>query len=208
MIIPGLPGKVLDFQGRSLPYFYHRYNMTWASERCIEIPIAKTYLDQTAPEHCLEIGNVMSHYFPVQHRILDKFEKGPNIINQDIVGFTSEHKFALVLSISTFEHIGFDDEAQGSSADKIKEAIGSTQKLLSETGKLVITAPIGYNPELDNLIRQKSLATTREFFFKRTQSLTWEACHHEAALACHYKHPFPYANALWVAEFEKNERQA
>src|SRR5713101_4756266 len=67
LIIPLLSKKSFEFQGHRLDCFYHRYNMTWAGERCVEIPIAKSYLDQYQAGDVLEVGNVLSHYFPVQH---------------------------------------------------------------------------------------------------------------------------------------------
>lgn len=205
VIIPFLPAKRFDFQGKELSYFYHRYNMTWAAERCIEVPIGKAYLEQFGDRNVLEIGNVLSHYFPARHDILDKFEKGSGIINQDIVGFQPNKKFDLILSISTFEHIGFDDESGSDSSRKILEAIATAKSLLTEKGKLVITVPIGYNPDLNLMIRKGTLGCTQQFFFKRTHKLHWEPCSKEEALVCRYKSPFPYANAILVAEFMRRQ---
>lgn len=178
--------------------------MTWAGERAVEIPIAKLYLDQYADRNVLEVGNVMSHYFPAAHDILDKFEKGKGIINEDIIDFSPAKQYDLVLSISTFEHIGFDDEATGASGQKIQTAIAAcTKKLLKPDGKLVITVPLGYNPDLDRMIRCGELKPTREFYLRRLQKLDWVASSKEEALQCRFRTPFPYANAILVAEFAK-----
>lgn len=202
VIVPRLPEKSFEFQGRSFPCFYHRYNMTWAGERCIEIPIAKSYLEQHAGQSVLEVGNVLSHYFPVSHDVLDKFERGPGIINEDIIGFSPAKQYDLIFSISTFEHIGFDDEAEGSSGEKIQRAITAcTKRLLKSGGKFVLTVPIGYNPDLDRLIKCGELKTTREFYMRRLKRLDWAASTKEAALQCRFRTPFPYANAILVAEF-------
>src|SRR3954471_11195911 len=75
-IIPFLPKKTFEFNGQRFDAFYHRYNMTWAGERSAEIPIAKSYVEAYRGKNVLEVGNVLSHYFPAQHEILDKFEKG------------------------------------------------------------------------------------------------------------------------------------
>ena len=202
LIIPGLPQKTFQFQGQPLTCFYHRYNMTWAGERCIEIPIAKSYLDQYPGKRVLEVGNVLSHYFPVSHDILDKFEKGPGIINEDIIGFAPAKKYDLILSISTFEHIGYDDEAEESSSQKIQSAVAAcTKKLLAPGGKLVITVPVGYNPELDQLMQSGELDHSSEFYMRRVQRLDWVASTKGEALKCRFRTPFPYANAILVAEF-------
>lgn len=203
VIVPSLPRKTFEFQGRRLDCFYHRYNMTWASERAIEIPIAKSYLDQCRDRKVLEVGNVLSHYFPVQHDIVDKFEKGPGIINADIANYATKTAYDLILSISTFEHIGFDDEAESSSAQKIKEAIAACQRLLKPSGTLVLTVPLGYNPELNELIRNSQLGAEREFYLQRISKLDWVPASRDEALTCPYKTRFPYASALLVAEFAK-----
>jgi len=78
---PHAPQKTVEFQGRTLDCFYHRYNMTWASERCIEVPIAKSYLDQFPNGAVLEVGNVLSHYFPTRHDSR-QIRKSDGIINR------------------------------------------------------------------------------------------------------------------------------
>src|SRR5262245_21627467 len=58
------------FNRKTLPYFRHRYNMTWRNERCIEIPIAQEFLNRHKGKRVLEIGNVLSHYLPISHDVL------------------------------------------------------------------------------------------------------------------------------------------
>ena len=203
-IIPLLPKRTFEFQGNLFSCFYHRYNMTWAGERAVEVPIAKWYLEQYRGKSVLEVGNVLSHYFPVSHDILDKFEKGKGIINQDIVDFKPAKQYDLALSISTFEHIGFDDEASEPSGQKIRSAILSCLRYLKADGKLVLTVPLNYNPDLDTMIRDGKLNAAREFYLRRVQRLTWETSTKAEALKHHYKTPFPYANAILVAEFSKS----
>lgn len=201
VIIPALPRRTFPFQSAELNYFYHRYNMTWACERCLEVPIGRFYVEQFRDRRTLEVGNVLSHYSPVQHDVLDKFEQGKGIINQDIVGFAPAEPYALVLSISTFEHIGFDDEAATPSDEKIRAALATCREFLAVDGKLVITVPIGYNPHLDRLIREQALGASREFYFERAAFLAWRPTNQHEALAKRYRRPFPYANAILVAEF-------
>lgn len=200
-IIPRLTRKKFRFQGAELEVFYHAYNMTWASERGVEVPIARHFLAKHDPAQTLEVGNVLSHYAPVQHTVLDKFERGANVINEDILTYRPGRQFDLILSISTFEHIGFDDEAEGSSAEKILAALDACKALLTPTGKLVITIPINYNPELDELIRAGELPPSTRTFLLRTGATDWREASQEEALRARYKTPFPYANAIMVAEF-------
>jgi len=201
MIIPRLPKRTFTYKGEQLPYIYHRYNMTWASERCVEVPIGRWWAAKFPTNSVLEVGNVLSHYGPVQHHILDKFEKGTGVINEDIVTFQPHSKYQLIFSISTFEHIGFDDETEGSSATKILAAISACRKLLATGGKLVITIPINYNPDLDQLIVREQLPPNERTFLIRRGYTDWVETNQATALQAKYKKPFPYANAIMVAEF-------
>jgi hypothetical protein len=110
----------------------------------------------------------------------------------------------LIISISTFEHIGFDDDATEPSAVKIKAAVARCRGLLKPDGRLVLTLPVGYNPDLDELMRTGGLGATREFYLRRTGRLDWAPAAKAEALRCRFKTPFPYANAILVAEFTKN----
>jgi hypothetical protein len=203
LIIPFIHKRTLIWQNTNLQYFYHRYNMTWANERCIEVPIAKWYLEGYPGRRVLEIGNVLSHYFPITHDVVDKFEHGPGVINQDIVEFKAKKQYDLIISISTFEHIGFDDGDHVPSDMKIRAAVSTCLSLLRRDGKLVVTVPLGYNPDLDGIIRTDGLGAAREFYFRRKQARRWESCDKAEALTCRYGKPFPYANALLVAEIAK-----
>jgi len=206
VIIPCLPKKTFQFRGKGFTCFYHRYNMTWAGERAVEIPIARSYLEQYPGRNILEVGNVLSHYFPIAHEVLDKFERGEGIINEDIIAFRPAKQYDLILSISTFEHIGFDDEGEDSPGQKIREAIAACRSHLKPDGKLVLTVPLGYNPELDRMIRNSELEAEAEFYLRRARKLDWEMTDREEALRCPYKTRFPYASAILVAEFGKATR--
>jgi SAM-dependent methyltransferase len=133
--------------------------------------------------------------------VLDKFEKGEGIINEDITNFRPLKQYDLIFSVSTFEHIGFDDEAENSSAAKIREAIAACRSFLKPAGKLVLTVPLGYNPELDRMIHNSELAASREFYLRRATRLDWVMTNQKEALTCPYKTRFPYASAILVAEF-------
>ena len=61
LIIPRLARAEFVFEGKSLPLFYHRYNMTWANERAVEVPVAGEFLRRFAGKRVLEVGNVTPH---------------------------------------------------------------------------------------------------------------------------------------------------
>jgi hypothetical protein len=175
--------------------------MTWATERAVEVPIAREFLERFAGKRVLEVGNVTPHYLDTANTVLDKYERGPGIINEDIADYSPTERFDLILSVSTFEHIGYDDEANGESGEKISQAITTCRGLLADDGQLVLTLPLGYNPALDRMIADGQLGSTHATFLKRTGRLAWQTVAAEAALACEYGRPFPYANAVMIAQF-------
>jgi len=203
VFLPFLPYKNrFHFKGNDLPYAYFPQHTTWTSERCLELAIADFYTGGVSHTKTLEVGNVMNHYCLNSHTVLDKYEKYPGVINQDVLDLTPERKYELIFSISSFEHIGFDDEADGtSSAQKILRAIAVCRRCLEPGGKLVLTLPIGYNPELDWLISQNSLGEKASYFFYRCEKYKWVGCWREEAMIHSYNSKYPYANAIMVAEF-------
>ena len=201
LIIPRLAKAEFVFEDKSLTLFYHRYNMTWANERAVEVPIAREFLERYAGKRVLEVGNVTPNYLDTGHTVLDKYERNLGIINEDIAEYLPTEKFDLILSVSTFEHIGYDDEANGESGEKISQAITTCRGLLTTGGQLVLTLPLGYNPALDRMIADGKLGSDCAKFLKRTGRLAWQTVDAEAALACEYGRPFPYANAVMIAQF-------
>lgn len=98
------------FKGEKYKYFCHRYNDSWGNERSIEVPIVKKIINNYHCEEILELGNVLSHYFKICHDVVDKYEKGEGVINQDVVDYNPFKKYKLIISISTLEHVGWDEE--------------------------------------------------------------------------------------------------
>lgn len=75
------------FQNKKYPYFWHQYNTTWQNERTVEVPIIWEIVKKYKTKKILEVGNVLSYYFPVKHDIVDKYEKEKGVINEDVVNF-------------------------------------------------------------------------------------------------------------------------
>jgi len=199
-VLPFLSQGHFKYCGELLPYHFANYNVTWSNERCVEVSLGCWYLEQIEGP-VLEIGNVLSHYGMNDHTVLDKFETGEGVINEDITMWQTDHRFALILSLSTFEHIGFDDDADGQSAEKILTAIVACRTLLKPDGRLVITVPLGYNPDLDQLIEKDALGQDRASFMLRSSMREWSEVARHQAVGTPFGRPWPYANALMVAEF-------
>ena len=101
--------KELLFHGLSHEYFYNSYNFTWCNERIVEVPIIMRFIEEAGNKRILEVGNVLSHYVAHDHDVVDKYERSSMIINEDIAHFRSEKPYDLIVSISTLEHIGWDE---------------------------------------------------------------------------------------------------
>ena len=148
------PQKTFVFDGVEYKYFYHKYNYTPLNERCVEIPIVMRKLDEylDAKKQVFEIGNVMQNYHKREWEILDKFEKEDNVINKDIVDYKTDKRYDLIICVSTIEHIGFDDNLKDD--DRISSAILNMKNMLKKDGELIITFPLGYNPNADKLVEK------------------------------------------------------
>lgn len=202
-IIFSLKPQTFTFGNTEYNYFYHAYNTTWANERCVEIPIIKKIMEKYT-EDILEVGNVISHYYPVNWDILDKFEKGKRVINEDITTFAPLKKYALIVSISTLEHVGYDDDSFEKSSDKIMKAFDNLRNnCLDNTGKMIITVPIGYNPEMDKLLSANQFKFNEQKFLKRISRKKWKEVSKEEAMQCNYGKPFSYANAVMIGFYKK-----
>lgn len=81
------------FQRRSYHYFCHRYNTTWKNERAVEVPIIWDIV-RNFTGRILELGNVLSHYYPVTHYVVDKYEKAKGVINSDVVNLRPTIRYA------------------------------------------------------------------------------------------------------------------
>ncbi len=199
-IRPFLTPRHFKYCGGLLSCYFANYNVTWSNERCVEVSLGRWYLEQIDGP-VLEIGNVLGHYGMNGHTVVDKFETGENVINEDVIEWQTDRRFSLILSISTFEHIGFDDDADGRSAEKILIAIAACRALLQPHGRLVITVPLGYNPYLDQLIEKNALGQDRASFMLRSSAREWSEVARHQAVGTPFGRPWPYANALMVAEF-------
>jgi len=195
------------FRGKTLPYFYHPYNVTWMSERAVEVPIIWQLVKQHNGEKVLEFGNVLSHYFTVDHDILDKYEKAHGIINQDVVDFRPRDQYDLIVSISTLEHVGWNENVKYPDRDpsKIQRALTTLQNCLAPGGYMVFTIPFGQNQHLDSLLSKKDPVFSELYYLKRiSNDNRWrETCWTDIARTS-YDHPYISANGLVIAVVRKN----
>jgi hypothetical protein len=190
------------FNGFVLPYFCSSFNTTTENERGIEIPIVWHYLKPRLSERVLEVGNVLQHYLLFQHDILDKYEQSPGVLNQDILDFVPAHRYDLILSISTLEHVGWDEERIDLA--KGMQALCHLNNLLTERGLLVATIPIGYNPHFDRAALGNNSPFSSCYYFKRVSLANdWVQTSRDAVLGIVYSRPYPNANGLAVGVIDR-----
>ncbi len=190
------------FNGRNYKYFYSFFNVTFTNERAVEIPIALEVIKSSLKKEILEVGNVLHFYSDFKHDVVDKYELGQNIINQDIVEYKTAKRYDLIVSVSTLEHIGWDEDPKDK--NKIPKALDNMKNLLAENGEMLFTFPFGYNTDLDYLIKKRGLEFTEIYFLKRiSQDNTWKQVEFSEIEDARYGLPYPFANAIVIGIIKK-----
>jgi hypothetical protein len=184
------------FNGQSLPYFVHSYNTTWRCERAVEIPIIWPLVRLYQDKNVLEVGNVLSHYFSVGHDIVDKYEKAEGVIHEDALFFNPNKTYDLIVSISTLEHIGWDETPR--EPEKVLLCIHHLKSLLSSGGLIVFSVPSGYNPYLDDILRRKAVGSARYYHLKRTAADRWKQSDYGDIEGVTYGVPWGAANGITI----------
>jgi hypothetical protein len=201
----GRPTGAFEHEGAALPYLRHPYNYTWLNERAVEVPLALAQLQQAGPgARVLEIGNVLAHYQPGAHTVVDKYEQAPGVHNVDVVdieiGPVLPGPVDLVLAVSTLEHVGLDEEVRD--PGKPARAIAHLTSLLAAGGRLWCTFPVGYNPALDEGLRADGLGFTRLTALRRTgRDNRWEQVPVADVWGTGYDWLLYTAQAIVVAEY-------
>ena len=193
------PQRFFTFRGQRFEYFVHPYNATWRNERSLEIPLARHMLEKYAPTDVLEVGNVLSHYLRAQHTILDKYERRKGVVTTDVVEYTPSKRYSLVLSISTLEHVGWDETPR--QPGKHLEAVKRLRELLSPGGVLMVTMPLGYNLDLDQDLEARKLGFSEYVFFKRVSYREWIEAGWAEVRGTPYGQPYRAGNALAIGIF-------
>lgn len=166
----GTPGPTFVHDGREHALLRHRYHYTWLNERGVEVPLALAAFEGHDPQRVLEVGNVLTHYRSAaqRHLVVDKYESAPGVLNADVVDVDPGRPLDLVLSVSTLEHVGFDEPEPD--PDKPRRAVAHLASLLAPGGRLWATIPVGYNRGLDARLRAGEVGFTRLTALRRTSA--------------------------------------
>ncbi|MFH0902320.1 MAG: hypothetical protein V2A73_16940 [Pseudomonadota bacterium] len=185
--------KGFVFNGKRLPYFQHKYNHASENVRTIEVPIARWLivdkLRHNARARVLEVGNVLGHYGEIHWPVLDVREQGETVINADIMAWDPPCLLDLIVSISTIEHVGFERYAEYTGSGVTPAAVLARMRgWLAPGGRLLATAPTGYNPALDEELRNGTLGADRLWAMRRVSDDNhWAECNLDEALAMPYR---------------------
>jgi len=186
-------------EGQEHQQLHHPYNWTWLDERAVEVPLARAVLAAAPPgARVLEIGNVLGHYGPVAHTVVDKYERAPGVVNDDVATLPLDGGYDLVLAISTLEHVG-QDEADGDPT-KAVAAVHRLAGALRPGGRLWVTVPVGYNAALEAALLDGAVGVTSLTALREGAGRRWAQVPVEEVRGTAYDWLFYRARAVLVAE--------
>lgn len=205
--------KLFTHRGHQYPYMNHAFNYAWLNERAVEVPIVQKVVNDCEAGRILEVGNVISHYSGMMYRvptdIIDKYEINEAteeiVVNADIVNYSPAKRYKLIVSISTLEHVGYDEQVYGGSPHtqhpcKFVDTLDNIRlNLLEPKGKLVFTVPLGYNREMDKMIFCGVVNIDSVFYMHRiSHDNRWQDCKLENVKDTRYGAPYQFANAIAI----------
>jgi hypothetical protein len=192
------------FAGKKHRYEIHPFILD--NERTVEIGIATGFLrDRTG--RILEVGNVLTNFHPFPHDVVDKYEIAPGVINEDIVSYSPGKKYDAIVSISTLEHVGWDETPR--QPGKIILAIERLKELLADNGQMLVTLPMGYNHFVDQMVRENKTGFSETRYMLRVSAGNrWREAQLAEVAGMKFGSPFPCANAIVVGWFHKIEKPA
>lgn len=193
------PGS-FQFCGHRLKYFRHTYNLAYQNERKIEIPVAEWFLhEQRKGARILEVGNVLRNYgFRQQRDILDKYDSSSGLINEDVIDFSPSEKYDAIISISTLEHVGWDEAER--SPGKIPAAIKNLRdNCMHPGGVMLVTLPLGYNQYFDEYLERGGGDFSERHYLKRvSDDNQWEQVEYSKVASSKFGAPYNNANAMFI----------
>lgn len=191
------PRQRVTVLGTEVPLSYSSLNWLWRHERCIELGLGRYAVALRRPEDVLEVGNVLSSAGHFGHTVVDKYEKAPGVINEDIVDFTPGRRYGLVVCVSTLEHIGWDEEPQD--PEKARVALRNISDLVTERGDMLVTIPVGYHRRLeDHCVSTDAPFDDVCLLVKQSRLARWQPQPIEARNGIRYGAPYACGNAIIV----------
>jgi SAM-dependent methyltransferase len=206
------------FHGNTYRYLFHPYVTTWRNERAAVIPIIWDIVKKSREQRkrILEVGNVLSYYFKVDHDIIDKYEIMDGLINEDVVDFNPLKRYDLIISILSLTSVGWyeDIEARRTGTNspwispqdpnKVLRAINNLNRLLVPGGQMVVALDLGYNPGMDKLLKSGELRFDKHYYLKRISGYKWKEVDGLDLNEVKYDKSIPSANEILIGVINKN----
>jgi len=193
-----LPPERFYYWDVELEYCRDAYNHSGENERAVEIPIARWFIGQRGSAGGgLEIGNVLSHYMRAPWTVIDRYEPGRHLA-MDLFDYHQDHDW--VVSISTLEHVRWDEPDQGRHPDGPVNALRHLWELVRPGGAMLVTTPMGWHPFWDSAVLDGRLPVTptRQATFVRDGSGWRQTRRLEHR---RYAATSIWAESVWVGEF-------
>jgi hypothetical protein len=190
------PREHVELLGVRVPLRYDVSRFAWRSERTVELALGARALAAHPPQDVLEVGNVMSGFGHRGHNVVDKYEREPGVLNEDIVGFDPGRKYGLVLSFSTLEHVGRDEEPRD--PEKAARALHAVSDLVASDGALLVSIPVDYHRELEAAFVPGEVFDDVVLLVRCSRLHHWEQRDLAELPAIRYDRPYPFANGLLV----------
>jgi hypothetical protein len=159
----------------------------------VEIALANYALVIAQSADVLEVGNVRALAGIVGHTVVDKYEAGPGVLNEEIVDYRPKRRFDLAISISSVEHIGFDERPREPS----KGARRALKHIDELADRLMGTIPVGYNIDAEVAVLNGPFDRV-ELLVKTSRPCTWEQRDVSEAADVGYGTPYAYGNGILV----------
>ncbi len=196
-LVVALPRQRIELLDERVPLHYELRRWAWRTERCVEIALGNRAINAHSPEDVLEVGNVMPMAGVTGHAVVDKYEAGAGVINQDIVGFVPDRSYELVLSLSTLEHVGWDEIPR--EPEKAARALHHMSGLVADDGALLVTIPVGWHRDLEaEFVRGDGPFDSVMLLVRTGRRARWEVRPVSERTDVEYGSPFPCGNGILV----------
>ena len=197
--------ETFEFQGKTFHYLFHPYQASWRNERAVFIPIfwdiVKRYQEQN--KRILELGNMLSYVYDVKHDVLDKYEIAEGVINEDVAEFHPSKQYDLIISILTLQVVGWDEKPRDPM--KTLHAINNLKNILAPGGQLILALGLGYNTEMDKLLRNGVIHFDKQYYLKRISGYRWQqVSSFDDIKDMKYDYSIPTATGVLIGIIEKN----
>jgi hypothetical protein len=189
--------RSVTFQRWEAPLHYEFGRWAWRTERCAEIGIGSKALAAWPRDDVLEVGNVLPLAGVDGHTVVDKYEMGPGVVNEDIVTFAPSRRFGLVISISTLEHVGWDEVPED--PEKAWRALMAMSRLVAPSGALLVTIPVGWRRGLEeDFVSDAAPFDSVSLLVKTSRLARWEERPLESRTSIEFNAPYACGNAILV----------